>query len=100
MSLPFYPILSIKINILLYLELNPLTILILNSQTNFGVFRYLKQLQAFPSFFLMFDEILNLLKPLCTPHGSYQVSWVSQLCFWLPLDYVTVIHYELWDKML
>ena len=44
MSLPFYPILSIKINILLYLELNPLTILILNSQTNFGVFRYLKQL--------------------------------------------------------
>ena len=64
MSLPFYPILSIKINILLYLELNPLTILILNSQTNFGAFRYLKQLQAFPSsFFLMFDEILNLLKP-------------------------------------
>lgn len=41
-----------KINILLHLELNPLTILILNSQTNFDVFSYLKQLQAFPSSFL------------------------------------------------
>ena len=71
MSLPFYPILSIKINIRLYLELNPLTILILNSQTNFGAFRYLKQLQAFPSSFF-FNVWWNLkpIKTLCTPHGS------------------------------
>ena len=103
MSLPFYLILSMKINILLYLELNPLTILILNSQTSFDVFSYLKQLQAFPSSFL-FNVWWNLKPiktlPMCTPCGSYQVSWVSQLCSLLPLDYVTAIHYELLDKML
>lgn len=46
-------------NILLYLEVNPLTILILNSQTNFGVFCYLKQLQAFPSSFFFFKCLMK-----------------------------------------